>query len=316
MESAMTPDKEVARMSPATGFSANIETAAADFTFLRVLGGLSCRNPTPKPKQPRKAQNTEIRDGLYLRQLVVKRSGLHWSKEESSQGNLDLRASNSKDYPTLRDQDVVSSNQSLRIFSNLVAAGAISYAGLLDEISCELLGFTVRVVHIQTSYGYELMAKSFSVLKKLTYNYRVSRSSYFGHWVGLVELYSQFLSTKMLYVFPLCAFRSHSLLRLDISDHDHRSLVGTGSTEVVDAVTGAFLRSKDRLNIYGCTIDDKVCEHPKEWRPERFLDENKDSVDPYKMTTFGGGKRVCAGALQTMPISCMAIGKFIQEFES
>ncbi|KAK3042418.1 hypothetical protein RJ639_000142 [Escallonia herrerae] len=191
-----------------------------------------------------------------------------------------------------RDQDVVSLNQSLRFFSNSVAAGAISYIGLLDKISCELLGFTASVVHIKTSYGYELMAKSFSVLKKLTDNYRVSRSSYFGHWVGLVELYSQqLLSTKMLYVFPLHAFWSHSLLPLDIRDHDHHSLVGTGSTKVVDAVTGAFLKSKDRLNIYGCTIDDKVCEHPKDWRPEKFLDENKDSVDPYKMMAFGGGKR-------------------------
>ncbi|KAK3006394.1 hypothetical protein RJ639_015478 [Escallonia herrerae] len=62
---------------------------------------------------------------------------------------------------------------------------------------------------------------------------------------------------------------------------------------------------------------DKVWEHPKEWRPERFLDENNDSVDLYKMMAFGGGKRVCAvGALQTMPISRMAIGIFIQEFDS
>ncbi|KAK3003027.1 hypothetical protein RJ639_019437 [Escallonia herrerae] len=62
---------------------------------------------------------------------------------------------------------------------------------------------------------------------------------------------------------------------------------------------------------------DKVWEHPKEWRPERFLDKNNDSVDLYKMMAFGGGKRVCAaGALQTMPISRMAIGRFIQEFDS
>ncbi|KAK2972844.1 hypothetical protein RJ640_028372 [Escallonia rubra] len=254
-----------------------------------------------------------------------------------------------------RDQDVVSSNQSLRILSNLVAAGAISSAGLLDEISCELLGFTASVVHIKTSDGYELMAKSFSVLKKLLDNCRVSGSSYFRHWVGLVELYSQVVgctddasgrvmyessacitailsqvaqglkapavssapeapenetlkqilehaktagladllclclatsgsslisgSSNLLraacescralcslidahevvsvnenaYVFPLHAFRSHSLLRLDIRDQDRSSLVGTGSTEVVDAVTGAFLRSKGiQVAIYYC----------------------------------------------------------------
>ncbi|KAK2970312.1 hypothetical protein RJ640_017043 [Escallonia rubra] len=118
-------------------------------------------------------------------------------------------------------------------------------------------------------------------------------------------------------VFTLHAFQSHSLLRLDIRCHDRRSLVGTGSTEVVDTVRGAFFRSKDRLNIYGCIMDDKVWEHPEEWRPKRFLDENNDSVDLYKMTAFGGGKRVCAaGALQTMLISRMAIGRFIQEFDS
>ncbi|KAK3004965.1 hypothetical protein RJ639_018407 [Escallonia herrerae] len=251
-----------------------------------------------------------------------------------------------------RDQNVVSLNQSLRILSNLLAAGAISSAGLLDEISCELLGFSASVVNIKTSDGYELMAKSFSVLKKLLDNCRVSGSSYFKHWVGLVELYSQVVgctddasgrvvyessgcitailsqvaqglkvpaessapeneilkqilehaktagladllclclatsgsslisgSSNLLraacescralcslidahevvsvnenaYVFPLHAFRSHSLHRLDIRDHDRSSLVGTGSTEVVDAVTGAFLRSKGiQVAIYYC----------------------------------------------------------------
>ncbi|KAK2971695.1 hypothetical protein RJ640_007733 [Escallonia rubra] len=65
-----------------------------------------------------------------------------------------------------------------------------------------------------------------------------------------------------------------------------------------------------------CTTDDKVWEHPKKWRPERFLNENNDSVNLYKIMAFQGGKRVCAGALQTMPISCMAIGRSIEEFES
>ncbi|KAK2995005.1 hypothetical protein RJ640_030052 [Escallonia rubra] len=71
--------------------------------------------------------------------------------------------------------------------------------------------------------------------------------------------------------------------------------------------------SDDRLN-----MDDKVWEHPKEWRPERFLDENNDSVDLYKMMAFGGGKRVCAAVHSKlyMSISRMAIGKFIQEFDS
>ncbi|KAK3030144.1 hypothetical protein RJ639_037665 [Escallonia herrerae] len=38
-------------------------------------------------------------------------------------------------------------------------------------------------------------------------------------------------------------------------------------------------------------LDDKVWEHPEEWRPKRFLNKNNDSMDLYKMMAFGGGKR-------------------------
>ncbi|KAK2969390.1 hypothetical protein RJ640_020333 [Escallonia rubra] len=74
-------------------------------------------------------------------------------------------------------------------------------------------------------------------------------------------------------------------------------------------------RSEIAINIYGCNMDNKVWENPEEWRPERFLDENNDTVDLFKTMSFGGGRRICAGALQAMVISCMAIGRFIQEFE-
>ncbi|KAK3031483.1 hypothetical protein RJ639_035518 [Escallonia herrerae] len=109
---------------------------------------------------------------------------------------------------------------------------------------------------------------------------------------SLIDAHEVVSVNKNAYAFSLHAFRSFSLLRLNIRDHDHHSLVRTGSTEVVDAVTKAFLRSKDRLNIYGCTMDNKVWEHPEEWRLERFPDENNNSVDLYKMTTFGRGKRL------------------------
>ncbi|KAA8540379.1 hypothetical protein F0562_024702 [Nyssa sinensis] len=251
-----------------------------------------------------------------------------------------------------RDQDILSSNQSLRILSNLVAAGAINSSGVLDEITRELLGFTTTIVNLKSSIGNDLMAKSFSILKKLVDNFGGGiGGSYFRHWVALVELYSQVVGstddasgrvlleasaciTVMLsqvaqglkasaassapemvssssmvndtlkqvldhaktsgvadllcfclatsgsslmsgsshllraaceacraiwslidafetmsvkqntYLFPLNSLRSHSLLQLDVRDHDQGSLVGTESTKIVDAMTSAFLRSK------------------------------------------------------------------------
>ncbi|KAK2989356.1 hypothetical protein RJ640_003038 [Escallonia rubra] len=41
------------------------------------------------------------------------------------------------------------------------------------------------------------------------------------------------------------------------------------------------------INVYGCIMDDKVWEHPEEWTPKRFLDENNDIVDLYKKMAFG-----------------------------
>ncbi|KAK3025461.1 hypothetical protein RJ639_041347 [Escallonia herrerae] len=49
-------------------------------------------------------------------------------------------------------------------------------------------------------------------------------------------------------------------------------------------------KSKIAINIYECIMDDKVWEHPEEWMPKRFLDENNDSVDLYKTIAFGGEK--------------------------
>ena len=62
-------------------------------------------------------------------------------------------------------------------------------------------------------------------------------------------------------------------------------------------------------------MDEKHWEHPEEWNPERFLDETKDHMDLHKTMAFGGGKRMCAGSLQAMLISCTAIGRLVQEFE-
>ncbi|KAL8522948.1 hypothetical protein ACS0TY_013049 [Phlomoides rotata] len=69
------------------------------------------------------------------------------------------------------------------------------------------------------------------------------------------------------------------------------------------------------INIYGCNMDEKVWDRPEEWKPERFLKGKDDTLELQKTMAFGGGKRVCAGALQAMTISCVAIGRLVQEFE-
>lgn len=58
-----------------------------------------------------------------------------------------------------RDQDILSSNQSLRILLNLVAAGAINSSGILDEIIHELLGFTANVVNFKSPDINDILAK-------------------------------------------------------------------------------------------------------------------------------------------------------------
>lgn len=58
-----------------------------------------------------------------------------------------------------RDQDVLSANQSLRILSNLVAAGAINSTGVLDEIFWELIGFTANLLRLKKSDYNDLLVK-------------------------------------------------------------------------------------------------------------------------------------------------------------
>ncbi|KAK6939539.1 Cytochrome P450 [Dillenia turbinata] len=69
------------------------------------------------------------------------------------------------------------------------------------------------------------------------------------------------------------------------------------------------------INLYGCNMDKKQWENADKWLPQRFLDPKYDPMDLHKTMAFGGGKRVCAGALQASLIACAALGRFVQEFE-
>lgn len=68
------------------------------------------------------------------------------------------------------------------------------------------------------------------------------------------------------------------------------------------------------VNIYGCNMEKSVWENPGQWNPDRFMKEN-EKLDFQTTMAFGGGKRVCAGSLQAMLISCIGIGRMVQEFE-
>ncbi|XP_055827589.1 serine/threonine-protein kinase TIO [Solanum dulcamara] len=94
-----------------------------------------------------------------------------------------------------RDHDFVILNQSLRILSNLVAAGAINSSGTLDQIICVLLGLTSTVLKVKSSNAAELLMKIFSVTKKmLDICGGAIGSSCLGHWRTLLELYSQVIN--------------------------------------------------------------------------------------------------------------------------
>lgn len=73
--------------------------------------------------------------------------------------------------------------------------------------------------------------------------------------------------------------------------------------------------SEIAINIYGCNMEKERWEDPYEWKPERFLEGGFDSGDLYKTMAFGAGKRACSGSLQASLIACVAIGRFVQEFE-
>lgn len=62
-------------------------------------------------------------------------------------------------------------------------------------------------------------------------------------------------------------------------------------------------------------MDKKIWDSPEEWNPERFLDGKGDLMELHKTMAFGGGKRVCAGALQAMLISCVTIARLVQDFK-
>ncbi|GAB4825710.1 hypothetical protein Ancab_008583 [Ancistrocladus abbreviatus] len=70
-------------------------------------------------------------------------------------------------------------------------------------------------------------------------------------------------------------------------------------------------RSEVCVNLHGCNMDENEWKNPKVWNPKRFLVDEYEPQDLYKTMAFGGGKRVCTGALQAMLIVCLSIGRLV-----
>lgn len=58
-----------------------------------------------------------------------------------------------------RDQDLIKSDQSLRILSNLISAGAVTSRGILDEILGGVLSFISAIFRLKVSDRNDLIAK-------------------------------------------------------------------------------------------------------------------------------------------------------------
>ncbi|KAI0488812.1 hypothetical protein KFK09_028651 [Dendrobium nobile] len=107
---------------------------------------------------------------------------------------LPLKTCSSGSPTSLRDLNIDYVNQSIRIISNLIAAGVQQSSAALDDILSVLLDFTNFIVKLKLSDAHGLIIKSLSILKKLLDNNGSGvRSSYARHWVALNRLYSQIL---------------------------------------------------------------------------------------------------------------------------
>ncbi|GFY97320.1 kinase family with ARM repeat domain-containing protein [Actinidia rufa] len=140
-----------------------------------------------------------------------------------------------------RDQDILSSNQSLRILLNLVAAGAISSSGVIDEIIHELLGFTANIVNLKSPDISDIIAKSFSIIKKLVDSSGGAiGGSYLTHWIASVQLYSQVVGcTDDASGRVLCESTACIAIMLSRVAQGLKASRATLATEVVSAPTTA-----------------------------------------------------------------------------
>ncbi|KAG6737656.1 hypothetical protein POTOM_059184 [Populus tomentosa] len=158
-----------------------------------VTGSSSPQEEFPGFASPNdvKQSGNQILDRLESNSLTVKGANIIGQDNEAlTIILLPLRKWSKESLHSWRDQDILTTKQSLRIISNLAAAGATG--GLVNEILSELLNFTANVVSLKSSELSDLLAKSFSIIKLQLDNIGSAIStSYFKHWVALAEIFSQ-----------------------------------------------------------------------------------------------------------------------------
>ncbi|OWM79409.1 hypothetical protein CDL15_Pgr022821 [Punica granatum] len=95
-----------------------------------------------------------------------------------------------------RDQNILSSaNQSLKILSNLIAAGANNANGLVVEVLNEVLGFLGNLIGLKAFDLNDLVVKGLMIVRMLVGNLGDdTTSSYAHHWVTILEIFSKVVS--------------------------------------------------------------------------------------------------------------------------
>ncbi|XXG51856.1 hypothetical protein AAC387_Pa03g0329 [Persea americana] len=138
-----------------------------------------------------------------------------------------------------RDQGSACVNQSLRILTNILAAGAFHSNASLDDVICTLIGFAGVTVSMSSFDGNALIVKCLSILKKLLdISGKVMGNSYCRHWVDLAQLYPQVVgytrdpSGRVLYESTACITVMLSRVSMGL-----KACMSAGSPEVVSVST-------------------------------------------------------------------------------
>lgn len=69
-----------------------------------------------------------------------------------------------------------------------------------------------------------------------------------------------------------------------------------------------------QVSAYAVHYDEKNFPEPNEWRPERFLPENKDKINPYAFLSFGQGPHNCIGMRFAKEEIQLTVASILKEF--
>uniref|UniRef100_A0A453BZ36 trans-cinnamate 4-monooxygenase n=1 Tax=Aegilops tauschii subsp. strangulata TaxID=200361 RepID=A0A453BZ36_AEGTS len=81
---------------------------------------------------------------------------------------------------------------------------------------------------------------------------------------------------------------------------------------------GVPAESKVLVNAWHLANDPGLWERPGEFRPERFLEEERHveaGGNDFRYLPFGAGRRSCPGIVLALPFLCITVGHLVQNFE-